>query len=63
MSETIKPSLVNLQDKMQPLMYYLTKSAARDSYKDFLDSLGISDEDYVKIKQVWKDGLGITPYC
>ena len=48
---------------MQPLMYYLTKSAARDSYKDFLDSLGISDEDYVKIKQVWKDGLGITPYC
>ena len=51
-----------LQEKMQTMMYALTKEAARSSYNDFKKAWGISDEDYVEIKKVWKDKLGIKPY-
>ena len=51
-----------LQKKMQTLMYYLTKEAARMSYREFLEFCDISDEDYAKIKEVWKERLGIKPY-
>jgi len=51
-----------LHAKMQLLMYFLTKSAARDSYREFLENLEISDEDYELIKKEWKEKLGITPY-
>jgi len=51
-----------LQKKMQSLMYSLTKNAARDSYREFLEYLEISDEEYDQIKEIWKDLLGVTPY-
>jgi hypothetical protein len=51
-----------LQEKMQRLMYALTKHAARDSYADFLDWLEITDDDYEQIKAVWKEQLGVKPY-
>lgn len=52
-----------LQKKLQTLMYHLTKDAARYSYREFLDSCDISDEEYSQIKAIWKERLGITPYC
>ena len=51
-----------LQKKMQRLMYSLTKDAARSSYAEYLEELNISDEEYMKIKKVWLDKLGIKPY-
>jgi hypothetical protein len=50
------------QKKMQTIMYALTKNAARDSYKDFCEDWGISDDDYRRIKEIWKEKLGIEPY-
>ena len=52
----------DLQKKMQALMYALTKNAARESYSDFLDYLGINDEDYEEIKKAWEEKLGVKPY-
>lgn len=51
-----------IEEKMQTIMYALTKNAARVSYMDFLENCGISDDDYEKITQIWKEKLGITPY-
>ena len=51
-----------LQKKMQLLMYFLTKTAARNSYSEFLNNLDITEEDYVKIKNEWKTKLGVKPY-
>jgi len=45
--------------KMNTLMYFLIKNAARDSYQEFLDGLEISDEDYAEIKKEWAK-IGIT---
>jgi hypothetical protein len=50
------------QEKMQKLMYRLTKEAARDSYQDLLDDLNISDEEYDEIKAAWLDLFGVIPY-
>jgi hypothetical protein len=51
-----------LQKKMQTLMYHLTKNAARYNYAEFLDDCEISVEDYIRIKAIWREQLGITPY-
>jgi hypothetical protein len=51
-----------LQVKMQKLMYALTKNAARWSYAEFLEDLGISDEDYAAIKSEWLEKIGVKPY-
>jgi len=47
---------------MQSLMYSLTKNAARHSYREFLEGLDISDEEYEQIKQIWAEKLGVKPY-
>lgn len=52
----------DLQKKMQKIMYALTKNAARNSYAEFLEDWGISDDDYEEIKKVWEEKLGIKPY-
>lgn len=52
----------NIQQKMQAIMYHLTKNAARISYKGFLRDINISEEDYEKIKTIWKEKLNIKPY-
>lgn len=51
-----------LQKKMQTLMYYLTKNAARDSYAEFLEECGIDEREYEEIRNVWKEKLGVKPY-
>lgn len=52
----------DLQKKMQTIMYALTKNAARNSYLEFLDDWGISEEDYDEITKVWEEKLGVKPY-
>lgn len=52
----------HLQKKMQTLIYALTKHAARNSYSDFLEDWGISEEDYAEIKKIWEEKLGVKPY-
>ena len=42
-----------LIEKMNTLMYFLVKGAARDSFVDFLDEMGISMEEYDEIKKEW----------
>lgn len=49
--------------KMQTLMYHLTKEAARFSYAEFREALGITQEEYEEIKKEWKEKLGVTPYA
>lgn len=53
----------DLKNKMQTMMYALTKEAARSSFSEFREDWGISDEDYILIKKVWAEKLGIKPYC
>jgi orotate phosphoribosyltransferase-like protein len=48
-----------LKEKMNTLMYFLTKEAARSSFVEFIEDIGISDEDYKDIKAEWKK-IGIT---
>ena len=52
----------DLQEKMQRLMYALIKNAARYSYKEFLEELEISEDDYKEIKKIWAEKLNIEPY-
>jgi hypothetical protein len=52
----------SLQKKMQSLMYYLTKEAARTSYREFLEFLDINEDEYIQIKSIWKEKLGVKPY-
>ena len=51
-----------IEAKMQTLMYMLTKNAARNSYADFLEGCGISNDEYKQIKQMWLTKLGVVPY-
>lgn len=52
----------SLQKKLQSLMYYLTKEAARTSYREFLEFLDINEDEYIQIKEIWREKLGIKPY-
>ncbi len=48
-----------LKNKMNLLMYYLIKDAARDSFSEYLEGLDIDDDDYAEIKAEWAK-IGIT---
>ena len=48
-----------INDKMNNLMYCMTKEAARSSFADFLEELDISEDDYIAIKEEWAK-VGIT---
>lgn len=52
--EKLKPQEISeaLQKKMQNLMYYLTKEAARTSYREFLEFLDINEDEYIQIKSI-----------
>jgi len=52
----------DIHEKMKAIMYHLTRNAAQLNYKDFLEDIGISGEDYKKIKIIWKEKLNIEPY-
>ena len=48
-----------LKEKMNTLMYFLVKEAARSSFVEFLEEIEISDDDYEEIKKEWGK-IGIT---
>ncbi len=60
--EPVPPLEATDHANMEHLMRRLTKEAARFSYTEILADLGISDEEYDRIKAIWKERLGITPY-
>ena len=51
-----------LNEKIQTLLYFLTKNAARTSYLEFLGSIGISEEEYKIIKEKIQNTLNCKLY-
>jgi DNA-directed RNA polymerase subunit N (RpoN/RPB10) len=49
-------------EKLQELMYALTKNAARNSFNEFLEDWGITRPEYEEIKEFISD-LGVKTYC
>jgi putative phage-type endonuclease len=49
---------VSTHDKLNNLMYALTKHAARNSFIDFLEEWGLSEEDYAEVKAYLNSSLG-----
>ncbi|MGO2306979.1 MAG: hypothetical protein ACTH5W_20015 [Providencia sp.] len=47
--------------KLQDFIYYLTKDAARNSFAEWREDNGISDEEYGEIKE-WFKQFDIKPY-
>ncbi|MCW2256264.1 putative membrane protein [Providencia alcalifaciens] len=52
---------MNTPEKLQTLMYYLTKEAARSSFMEFLEEIEVSEEEYDEIKE-WFKQFDIKPY-
>ncbi len=52
----------DLKKKADSLFYFLTKDAARDSFSEFLESCGLSDDDYEQIKKEVLLPHGIKTY-
>lgn len=50
------------KERFNTLMYALTKHAASNSFVNFLDTWGLTKEDYDSIKEYLKDTYGIKPY-
>ncbi|MGG4440000.1 hypothetical protein [Brevibacillus fortis] len=48
--------------KFETLMYFLVKRAARESFVDFIDNIGLTMDDYAEIKKYLKDTYGIKTY-
>jgi len=48
--------------KFEKLMYYMTKESARISFVDFLESIGLTEDDYEEIKKHLKETYGIKTY-
>ena len=48
----------SVHDKMNTLMYALTKSAARTSFDEFLEDWGLTNADYEEIKSFMAENLG-----
>jgi len=48
-----------LKEKMNTLMYFLTKNAARVCFDEFLEEIGISEDEYEDIKSEFEK-FGIT---
>lgn len=49
---------VSTHDKLNNLMYALTKHAARNSFIEFLKERGLSEEDYAEVKAYLNSNLG-----
>ncbi|NEG85061.1 hypothetical protein GQQ15_06245 [Pantoea agglomerans] len=48
--------------KFSELMYALTKEAARNSFRDFRENWGITEDQYEEIKRFLAEN-GIKTYC
>ena len=49
---------ISTHDKLNSLMYALTKHAARNSFIEFLEEWGLSEEDYAEVKAYLNSNLG-----
>lgn len=49
----------DLNKKMNTLIYFLTKEAARSSFVEFLEHCDISEDEYELIKKEWEK-IGMT---
>lgn len=49
-------------EKMQSVLYYMGKSAARDSFSEFLDFCGCTVDDWELIKKHIQDQLSVELY-
>lgn len=45
---------MNTPEKLQDFIYYLTKDAARNSFEEWREDIGISYEQYAEIKEWFK---------
>lgn len=50
------------KEKFSKLMYGLTKMAARDSFIDFLEFWGITENEYDEIRDYLKETYGTKTY-
>jgi hypothetical protein len=50
------------KEALSQLMYALTKHAARDSFVDFLDSWGITWEEYESLRDYLKETYNVRTY-
>jgi 5-bromo-4-chloroindolyl phosphate hydrolysis protein len=48
--------------KLETLLYFMTKKASNDSFVDFLENIGLTWEDYVEIREHFKETYGIQTY-
>ncbi len=53
----------DLKKKFSTIMYFLTKTAARDSLKDFLEYADLTDEEWDAIKAHLKAEYGVETYA
>jgi len=56
--EKVTAQQVGTHDKLNNLMYALTKHAARNSFIEFLEEWGLSEEDYAEVKAYLNSNLG-----
>ena len=53
---------LDINKKMQRLFYRLTKDAARNSFSEYLELLGITQDEYEQIKNILKEKLNVDLY-
>jgi hypothetical protein len=53
---------LDINKKMQRLLYQLTKDAARNSFSEYLELLGITQDEYEQIKNILKEKLNVDLY-
>lgn len=53
---------LDINKKMQRLLYRLTKDAARNSFSEYLELLGITQDEYEQIKNILKEKLNVDLY-
>jgi len=53
---------LDINKKMQRLLYQLTKDAARNSFSEYLELLGITKDEYEQIKNILKEKLNVDLY-
>ena len=51
-----------LQAEFSQLMYAMTKECARNSFVEFLETWGVSYEDYEEITRYLNEKYGVTTY-
>ena len=53
---------LGINKKLQRLLYCLTKDAARNSFREYLECLDITQDEYEQIKNILKEKLNVDLY-